>query len=403
MHRNVFTDRRLWNTCWATYSWVWIHVFLAMFFVGCVTTTKTSRYDEFRGTIDGDNCVWVFYSYEPSSWEMEWRRGEDSGERRDQECEVLAQPEEVKRSVQLITAIYNVVTLGKSAPPPESIDLFSRMIYARRCGEKREDTGQRRVQLIEPLVGILRDPLTICPQPVGVDKQIYNLFGPGENAIQSKRHFLLGPLAPWTDTPNNPKSWRVGGFDPWGASAVSRRQPCVRLNVLMDIGASLYADWGGNTAAVSALWFVERFKQRQLAFDWIVSFEIEKHDPDDIYRNVPDDVLPHYLYFNQGVEKSPNGRWNPWRILQGMSVTPDDYVVVKLDIDVPEIENPLINQLMEAEDIRSLVDEVFFEHHVNVKAMWMCWGTSTSSLTMKDSYRLFADLRSVGVRMHSWP
>ena len=304
MYRNVFTDRRLWNMCWTTYNWVWIHVFLAMLFVGCATTTKTSRYDELRGTIDGDNCVWAFHSYEPSSWEMEWRRGEESGERRDQECEVLAQPEEVNRSVQLITAIYDVVKLGKPAPPPESIDLFSRMIYARRCGEKREDTWQRRVQLIEPLVGILRDPLTICPQPGGVDKQIYNLFGLGENAIQSKRHFLLGPLAPWTDTPNDPGSWRVGGFDPWGASAVGHRQPCVRLNVLMDIGASLYDRWGGDTAAASTRWFVERFKQRQLAFDWIVSFEIEKHDPDDIYRNVPDDVLPHYLYFTRRGELS---------------------------------------------------------------------------------------------------
>lgn len=403
MYQTVFVDRKLCNTCRARCRWVGTHIVLAVFLVGCVTIGKTGRDNKSGETGDGDSCVWTFHSYEPSSWEMEWLRGEESGERRNQECEVLAQPEEVKRSVQLITAIHDIVRLGKPAPPPESIDLFSRMIYARRCGKKQKDTGQRRAQLIEPLIGILRDPLTICPQPSGVDNQIYSQFGPGEDFIQSKRHFLLGPLAPWTDTPDDPESWRVGGFDPWGASAVSRRKPCVRLNVLMDIGASLYEGWAGSTAAVGALWFVERFKQRQLAFDWIVSFEIEKHDPDDIYRNVPDDVLPHYLYFNQGVESAPDGRWNPWRILQEMSVAPDDYVVVKLDIDVPEIENPLINQLTESEDIRALVDEVFFEHHVNVKAMRPCWGRNPSPLIMTDSYRLFSNLRSIGVRMHSWP
>ena len=391
MPRNRVMTRRLWQTRWANYGWALILVFLAMLLVFC------------RGAVDGDKCVWVFHSYEPSSWENEWRRGEESGERRDRECEILAQPEEVRRSVLLITAVNDIVMGGKSAPPPESIDLFSRMIYALRCGENLEDTGQRRVQLIEPLIGILRDPLTFCGRPAGLDEKIYNSFSPGETPGQSKRHLLLGPLAPWTDTPNDPKSWRVGGFDPGGASAAGRRQPGARLKVLMDIGASLYEGWGADSSAVGALWFVESLKRRQLAFDWIVSFEIEKHDPDDIYKHVPDDVLPHYLYFNQGVEKSPNGRWNPWRILKGMSLKPDDYVVVKLDIDVSEIEESLINQLVDDEDIRQLVDEVFFEHHVNVKAMWESWGIKNLSQIMKDSYRLFGTLRSAGVRMHSWP
>lgn len=353
-------------------------------------------------TIDRDQCVWVFHSYEPSAWENEWRRAEESGERRDKECEVLAQPEEVRRSVLLITAIGDLARRGKSVVPPESIALFSRMVYARRCGANLKDTGQRRVQLIEPLIGILRDPLTICPKPAGVDEKIYSSFGPDEDAVQSKRSLLLGPLAPWSDTPKDPKSWRVGGFDP-GTSAAARRQPRARQKVLMDLGASLYDRWVSDTASVGALWFVEQFRRRKLAWDWIVSFEIQKFDPDEIYKSVPDDVLPHYVYFNKGVEATPNGRWNPWRILRGMGVTPDDYVVVKLDIDVMKIETALVNQLVESESLRRLVDEVFFEHHVNVKAMWEHWGKLDPSVTTKDSYRLFTKLRSDGVRMHSWP
>jgi hypothetical protein len=276
------------------------------------------------------------------------------------------------------------------------------MIYSRRCGPNLKDTGQRRVQLIEPLIGILRDPLTICPRPRRVKDEVYESFDLGESPIQSKRHFLMGPAAPWTDTPDDPNSWRVGGFNPWASDATNQGESRVGQNVLMDIGASLYGGWHSDPGYASALWFVDRFKRHHLSFDWIVSFEIQKHDPDHIYMSVPDDILPHYIYFNQGVEKSPNGRWNPWRILQGMGMTPHDYVVIKLDIDVPDIENALIDQVVNDPRIRRLVDEMFYEHHVNVKAMRPAWGTD-SSLTMLDSYRLFGYLRSKGVRMHSWP
>jgi hypothetical protein len=170
----------------------------------------------------------------------------------------------------------------------------------------------------------------------------------------------------------------------------------------MDLGASLYGGWNGDTASVGALWFVDRFTRRSLSFDEIVSFEIDKHDPDEIYKDVPDDILPHYVYFNRGVEKARDGRWNPWRILQGMGVTPKDYVVIKLDIDMPEIENALVDQLVNEPKLLAIVDEMFYEQHVNVRAMWPGWGQE-SSLTMKDTYRLFGLLRTKGVRMHSWP
>ncbi|MCJ7563999.1 MAG: hypothetical protein MUP52_05355 [Candidatus Aminicenantes bacterium] len=392
MHESFAMGRRNNKAYLARHRFAAINVCLVLLLMGCERRNPVSSPDQ---------CVWVFESYEPSQWEKEWLRGEESGERRDRECEVLAQPDEVKRSVQLITAITGLVLHGKPLPP-ELISLFSRMTYARRCGPNLKDTGQRRVQLIEPLIGILRDPLTICPRPRRVRDEIYKSFDLGENPFQSKRHFLIGPAAPWTDTPDDPNSWRVGGFNPWTSDATNRGESRAGQNVLMDMGASLYDGWEGDAGAVGARWFVDRFKRHHLSFDWIVSFEIEKHDPDDIYKSVPDDILPHYIYFNQGVVKSPNGKWNPWRILQGMGMTPNDYIVIKLDIDVPEIENTLIDQLVKEPRIRLLVDEMFFEQHVNVKAMGKWWGTD-NSLTMLDTYRLFGYLRSKGVRMHSWP
>ena len=402
MQGSFAMNRRIKKACQARRCLACGTVFLALFLMGFEKAPSNTRVEKMHGGNDQENCVWSFHSYEPSKWEKEWRDGEESGLRRNSECEVLAQQVETARSVQLITAVTGLM-LEATMPPPEAIPLFSRMIYARRCGPTLKDTGQRRVQLIEPLIGLLRDPLTICRRPVGVDDKIYQTFSAGEGALQSKRHLLLGPAAPWTETPDDPKSWRVGGFTPGAIYAGNSTGPRTRRNILMDIGASLYDHWRSDFTAASASWFVDRFKRQGQSFDWIISFEINKYDPDMIYQNVPDDIVPHYLYYNQGVDKNPDGKWNPWRILQGMGASPDDYVAIKLDIDVPEIENALIDQLVNEPKIQALADEVFFEQHVNVKAMWSKWKTQNDPLTLKDTYRLFGNLRSKGVRMHGWP
>ena len=348
-----------------------------------------------------ETCVWSLVQYQPSQWEREWYEGEISGDRRDRECERLASPVEVDRSVRLISAVQGAVLDGTPIPE-QSFELFSRMVYAQNCGPSLKDDGRRRAQLIEPLVGILRDPLTICERPPGVPDGVYQSFAVGEGHVQSKRHFLIGAAAPWSDTPDDPKSWQLGGFEPW-ASKPQRDRPRARMNFLMDIGASTYGNWNDDPTAVGALWFVERYQRHKLSFDWIVSFEYKKIDPENIFRTVPADLLPHYIYYDQPVEKDPNGKWNPWRILRGMGAVREDYVVVKLDIDMPEIENSLVDQLMKDSGLRSLVDEVFFEHHVNTKPMHGYWGMQDSPITLKDTYQNFTALRSQGIRMHSWP
>ena len=360
------------------------------------------RFQDNCSPAGSEKCVWVFDSYEPSAWEKEWHEGEMSGKRKDLECDVLTQKSDAARSRRLIGAIRGSVLQSKPVPP-EATGLFSRMIYAKRCGTQLKDTGERRVQLIEPLVGLLRDPLTICSQSIKEKEKTPIPFDSGEDAVQSKRHLLIGSAAQWTANPADKKSWRIGGFEPWSMDTSECSEPRVRQNVLVDIGASLYGVWNGNSSAVGAIWFVDRYQRHHLNFDRIISYEIEKHDPDDIYKHVPKEILPRYFYFNQGVEAAPNGKWNPWRMLRGMGVTPNDYVVIKLDIDFPDIENPLIGQLLNSSKTGLLVDEVFFEHHVNVKAMWPYWKTEKEKKTLKDSYRLFRALRASGIRMHSWP
>ena len=364
--------------------------------LGCATHGRGSDRNE-------DDCKWVFARYEPSDWEQQWNQGEQSGERRDRECELLATPAEVERSVRLIRAVQGAVL--KSEPiPPDSIGLFSRMVYTQRCGKTSKATGRTRSQLIEPLVGILRDPLTMCPRPPGIPDDVFNTFEKGEDAIQAKRQFLIGPAAAWSDTPNNLASWHLGGFGPWERKGNRQAEsPRARQNIVMDLGASVYDGWHGVTGAVGAWWIVDRSKRHDVAYDWIVSFEYEKVDPNVVYAGVPDELLPHYIYFNQGVEKTAGAKWNPWRILQGMGTSQNDYVVVKLDIDNSEIESELVDQIRNTPALQGLIDEMFFEHHVNTKPMWPWWGTANSPILLKDTYRIFTELRTKGIRMHSWP
>jgi hypothetical protein len=335
-------------------------------------------------------CKWVFARYEPSEWEEQWYTGEWSGERSNHECEFLTSPTEVDRAVRLVRAVQGAV-LRREPIPQESIGLFSRMVYAERCGSALKETGRTTSQLIEPFVGFLRDPITICPRPRGIPDDVYNTFEKGEDAAQSKRHYLIAPAAPWSQSPKNLASWRIGGFGPWEKREASKAQgPRAVQNIVMDLGASVYSGWHGIATAVGAWWIVERSKRHQVMFDWLVSFELEKLDPDILFDGVPTELLPHYVYFNHGVDKTPGGRWNPWRFLQGMGALPDDYVVVKLDIDNLDIEDALVDQILKNPALAGLIDEMYFERHAP---------TDYTKVT----YKLFRELRTKGIRMHAWP
>ncbi len=47
--------------------------------------------------------------------------------------------------------------------------------------------------------------------------------------------------------------------------------------------------------------------------------------------------------------------------------------VVKVDIDSFDLENFLVNQVVNDSNIHSLIDELFFEHHVSVNEMLAYW------------------------------
>jgi hypothetical protein len=83
---------------------------------------------------------------------------------------------------------------------------------------------------------------------------------------------------------------------------------------------------------------------------------------------------------------------------------PEDYVVLKLDIDTPAIELVLIDQVLADSEVRSRVDELYWEHEVHTSPMiHQGWGAhGWPNETLAQSYELFTRLRELGIRAHSW-
>ena len=70
----------------------------------------------------------------------------------------------------------------------------------------------------------------------------------------------------------------------------------------------------------------------------------------------------------------------------------DTLIIVKLDVDTPDIEVPLAHQLLEDDNVNKLVDHFYFEHHVFMREIASAWN-STMRGTIKDSFELMTSLR----------
>ena len=68
-----------------------------------------------------------------------------------------------------------------------------------------------------------------------------------------------------------------------------------------------------------------------------------------------------------------------------------------------QVEEALVSQLLASPDLMALIDDFYWEHHVNFEPMVSIWQDGASkSKSMNDSLLLFSALRRAGVRAHSW-
>ncbi|UJR17469.1 hypothetical protein I4U23_004364 [Adineta vaga] len=351
------------------------------------------------------NCRRYFLNYTPSQWEEMWYK--NINEYQNNVCERLSNNENLNKTIQMMQRMIELQRFGRNKTNSElqtSDNLFSRMFYREECQSPHPNISLKSVDasyLIEPLIGLLRDPFSICSRINS--SSIPNAMYEGA-VVQSKRFILLSIAAPsfidsssnqFKNFPNSQNNKNSNAF-PWiYLRTTDIEHPKV---ILFDLGSSYFGAWGGDMTAASSLWLYAYYKRFNVKFDRIIAFEYSSLDPKNAWNQLPDDVFPIYTLINVGV--ASDGKFNPWTMLETIA-QPQDHVIVKLDIDTPILENALINQLLNDSKIHSLVDELCFEHHITVNEMIPYWQRPGGSL--KDSYTLFRKIRELGIRMHSWP
>ncbi|CAF3207821.1 unnamed protein product [Rotaria socialis] len=372
----------------------------------CLSVSKTSAII----------CQWYFLNYTPSAWETVWFTNIE--QLQNSVCETLANVDNLNKTVLAVERVVELQKFGRNHIESDkqiADKLLSRMFYRQECIDPKTKVsfqGAEVSQLIEPLIGLLRDPLTICDRISSVPVTGY------EGAeIQSKRFFLLSIAAPFYNhsSPNTSKNSIENSLEPdkhnmnilpwmYQRSKLNLLDPELDIytskgqNIFIDLGSAYFDGWTGANGAASGRWFYEHYRRFGTKFDRILAYEFTALNAKTAWNQLPADVFPVYTLLN--VPCAATGKFSPWVMLKEIA-KPHDHVVIKLDIDTPEIEIPLMSQLLNDSSIYSLVDEVFFEHHVHVKEMNRYWVTRQGQL--KDTYVLFTKLRELGVRMHSWP
>ncbi|KAG5183373.1 hypothetical protein JKP88DRAFT_257624 [Tribonema minus] len=301
--------------------------------------------------------------YEPSKWEQEWMghitEWSDPGtgdmlclKMREQEVHVRAWDEGALMSQR--------DGCGALDSRLRDTSVFSRFVYRDTC------TGKEASMAIEPLAGLTRHPRAVC----------YTT-----DVLTDRGYLVLGRTSPMCKTHM---------AEP---AALSMRV------LLFDMGASLFSSGYGGA---SQQWFVDTLKLHGVSRLEYWGWEAHTEDPTAVWAEIPGDLKPFYHWMNIPAIPDHLSSDNPWNFIKATAKR-TDHVFVKLDIDNSPIELEFMQQLQADPELQVLIDEMFFEHHVNVEPMNQYWNTHNEPMKLRDTYEIVGGLRRSGMRFHSWP
>eukprot|EP01117_Protostelium_nocturnum_P007290 TRINITY_DN260_c0_g1_i2.p1 TRINITY_DN260_c0_g1~~TRINITY_DN260_c0_g1_i2.p1 ORF type:complete len:423 (-),score=111.44 TRINITY_DN260_c0_g1_i2:102-1370(-) len=363
-------------------------------------------------------CQWRFDHYEPSAYETEWRTNLPTWEpilcaklldQASNSTDILSRVVDlsyIDNSTRWERGVEDSAPLKKSDPRDK---WFSRMHYVEECwlskAPKAKTVRKRGVQLIEPLWGMLRDPLDgYC------GNQKVPSFPKWDSTVhlgQSKQHILTFGFAPYFYSDELPLNlekpqWREYGTPPWQFAKNPKTEELYEesQNVWLDLGSSYFGGWTNVANAASGLWGYEKYHKRGTEFKRFIAVEAEKLNASTAFSQVPADLFPYYVWINTFLSCGTGDNVDVLRILK--SIKKEDFFVFKLDIDSAPIEAPIAKEMLNNPDISDRIDEFMFEHHVDIAPMRGAWGGGLKE-NLADSYRLFTTLREKGIRSHSWP
>jgi hypothetical protein len=277
------------------------------------------------------------------------------------------------------------IPVGIEIPPPAPIvptakdeHIVSKFIFL------DETTGRFHTEYIEPLVSHLRFPLCKCIQPFPVTPSY--VPPPGTPEYEYYATMFRG----WIIPPPPGVGYGVKKY-------------------YFDAGAS---SWSGGKGGPSLSYFKNMWERHGVNFDEIYAFEMTT-SPADFDAAMPDFMKDHVFYQQCAVsshaeEDSPVHPFLPMLIER--KTDPNDYVLFKLDIDSPKVEDGNIFYILD--DPNNNIDEVVWEHHVRGNYLLTEWrGGRTdqeenesllNNLTLRQSYEFFLKMRQKGIRAHSW-
>jgi len=269
-------------------------------------------------------------------------------------------PPEVPNSVLLLPA-------QPVVPGPDMEDVVSKFVFL------DETTGEEYVEYIEPLASHLRFPLCRC---------IDNMGPPKDQLPRSKGGYAYHSVA----------------FKGW----IIPPPPPVRYDRswYFDAGAS---SWDKGAGGPSLIYFYSMWERHGIDFDRILAFEMSVPESEFFY-SMPPYVRYRTTYQQTAVvsnakDHSVKNPFLPTLIKE--KVTPNDYVLLKLDIDSPTIEVGSILHILDDPD--NQIDEIFWEHHISGNYLLTReWGKRNPKTTIRESMDLFLRMRQQGIRAHSW-
>lgn len=258
-------------------------------------------------------------------------------------------------------------------------NIFSRFIYEFVCLSPPCDpkglppgraVGDTHTSYIEPLFGYLRHP------------RMFQSDGFSQRALVNKAYMIV---------------------DKWALNHLYTRwqHNDRRRTHFYDLGASTYV---AGTGGASQNWFVGLSECMCVPFTEMRMWEAVRVSPRVIFHQVARHMIPSYHYVNMPLSASLTSWQNPLnQLLRNVKSDASEPVVLKVDFESPKPERAIIETVINTPELYSLVDELFFEHHVILGRMTRFW---TSILdqgqTIVSSIELFLRLRHRGVRAHSW-
>eukprot|EP01062_Namystynia_karyoxenos_P017060 TRINITY_DN16268_c0_g1_i1.p1 TRINITY_DN16268_c0_g1~~TRINITY_DN16268_c0_g1_i1.p1 ORF type:complete len:433 (+),score=116.19 TRINITY_DN16268_c0_g1_i1:85-1383(+) len=340
--------------------------------------------------------------YSPSAWEVEWTSNIKEWSQGtlgwDQGCSKM------RESSGLVKRWLTEAAGSRTADAAHmSSSVFSRLHPPRNC---------TRPTWIEPIVGHLRDPRWYCGDPL---RWLELRQGREAREAMHRDEQKAAPGREWMNRERELQQrvdWLVL---PWASQVL---EPGGRA-LLFDVGAK---DWGsgslmqvrGDTSKLpraesSLQWLWQEFAGRGISFDRVLAWDPDV-DPKKLWELFPGRLRPIVSYHPYAVSSDSGSELNPWYFVRQICRV-EDFCVVKLDIDASAVELELVKQLLRQDDLHSLVDEFFWEHHVTHHPMlnnqigWKYQKREIEALgvSIADSYTYFQALRQVGIRAHSWP